>query len=551
MQKGIKHIVFLSLFIIATFGISRFVSAATCEYNVDLQLDGYQMCLNGSLCDPNAIGAMERCNLGWNDFSTVEIISCSTLAECETAKSDWEQNIGVCDAYPLGTAVGKVTSVGDVYSTGDCVVPAPSVSLSASPSSVPWYGGTTVLSWSASNADSCTASGDWSGSKSANGGSESVYIWPLSGDQLYAISCTGPGGSDSAALTVGVGSRPVEPVFDACTNMEGTQSSVPSGYHETSPGICEADVADMCPNISGTQASVPSGKMVNAQGECVDIPPAPAVSLSASPSSVPWYGGTTQVSWSVSNADSCTASGDWSGSKSANGGSESIYIWPLSGDQLYAISCTSPGGSDSAAVNVLMGAAESPVVNPPATCTDPGALNNGQTGDCQYPPNDDSNGGGNASGGSEGSGDEGAPVPSGFTVDGDSSVPIATLSALGGESKPAQLFVNPAGSFEDPVVLRVASARTANGAAVPSSAIQYSWNGGSFAPLPSTVLTFVPASGQYVGTSGLFGAKLTIKVIGKMTEKYFITVMGESGSSSDSHTIELTPKASNPQFQEL
>jgi len=41
---------------------------------------------------------------------------------------------------------------------------APSVSLSADPASIN-NGESTTLSWSSSNADSCTASGAWSGSK--------------------------------------------------------------------------------------------------------------------------------------------------------------------------------------------------------------------------------------------------------------------------------------------------------------------------------------------------------------------------------------------------
>jgi hypothetical protein len=61
---------------------------------------------------------------------------------------------------------------------------------------------------------------------------------------------------------------------DACSNLEGDQSSVPEGY-TTSEGICTPNGTgggdtDYCPNIEGVQTSVPEGKVVNNEGNCVD-----------------------------------------------------------------------------------------------------------------------------------------------------------------------------------------------------------------------------------------------------------------------------------------
>jgi hypothetical protein len=87
----------------------------------------------------------------------------------------------------------------------------------------------------------------------------------------------------------------------------------------------------------------------------VNPPPAPTVSLSASPTSL-YLGSYTRLSWSVSGADYCTASstsgGNWSGSKSSSG-SNSQYVYPYStGTKTYTLTCTSAGGSTSRSVNV-------------------------------------------------------------------------------------------------------------------------------------------------------------------------------------------------------
>ena len=79
------------------------------------------------------------------------------------------------------------------------VTPAASVNLSADPSSV-LLTNTTTLTWSTSNATSCSASGAWSGTK-ATSGTEVVTI-STAGDNSFTLSCTGAGGSGSASVTV-------------------------------------------------------------------------------------------------------------------------------------------------------------------------------------------------------------------------------------------------------------------------------------------------------------------------------------------------------------
>ena len=78
--------------------------------------------------------------------------------------------------------------------------PLPTVSLSASPTSVA-SGGASTINWSSTNATSCTASGAWSGGKGTNG-TESGGA--LTATSTYSLTCTGPGGSTSRSATVAV-----------------------------------------------------------------------------------------------------------------------------------------------------------------------------------------------------------------------------------------------------------------------------------------------------------------------------------------------------------
>src|SRR5690606_8921330 len=88
---------------------------------------------------------------------------------------------------------------------GPTPVPAPTGSLSANPMSVN-AGGSTQLTWSSSNATSCTASGGWSGSKPTSG---SETINNITTSTTFSLQCTGAGGSSPMqSVTVNVGTPP-------------------------------------------------------------------------------------------------------------------------------------------------------------------------------------------------------------------------------------------------------------------------------------------------------------------------------------------------------
>lgn len=96
---------------------------------------------------------------------------------------------------PLVAALGLAACGGG----GGGSTPAATASLSANPTSVA-PGGTTTLTWSSTNATSCTAGGGWSGTKGTSGSETSAA---LNATTSFTLTCTGSGGT-SAQQSVSV-----------------------------------------------------------------------------------------------------------------------------------------------------------------------------------------------------------------------------------------------------------------------------------------------------------------------------------------------------------
>ncbi|MEL6949404.1 MAG: hypothetical protein AAGM16_04665 [Pseudomonadota bacterium] len=78
--------------------------------------------------------------------------------------------------------------------------PMPSLTLLASPGSVALNAAATI-SWNSADATTCTASGDWSGSKPLSGSEQTA---PLQDTAVFILSCDGPGGTAQESVTVQV-----------------------------------------------------------------------------------------------------------------------------------------------------------------------------------------------------------------------------------------------------------------------------------------------------------------------------------------------------------
>ena len=293
-----------------------------------------------------------------------------------------------------GTGFSTV-SVGASAPTGTGnIATRPTVTLAANPSAV-YNGDQSTLTWSTTNnPTSCVASGDWSGPKAATGPASTGAL-TTNKSYTYTLTCTNSAGTGSDSTSVLVRDPP--PDTPIVTISSNPVSPVTPGQAVTltwsttnNPTSCVASG-----DWSGSKAG--SGSMVvgplntiktynfditcsNGTGGTFDsvaiavIPPPPSVSLTGSPSSI-YTGSSSTLSWTVTNnPSSCTASGDWAGSKSASG-SQSTGTLSTVKTYSYTLKCTNAGGSDTASTSVSVSSgnpATKPVVSISASPTSVG-----------------------------------------------------------------------------------------------------------------------------------------------------------------------------------
>jgi len=197
------------------------------------------------------------CSIGCSGSSTQSCTvsnACGTSSgtqtrTCDTSTGNWN-SWSACSAVPpyippnygssctsAANACGQ-TSTGTISCDGSCSAtppplsscPATSVSISASPTSVSWNSSSTIT-WSPQNATSCTASGDWNGSKSPSGGTESTGNLTQVRRYTYTLECTGLNGTDTKSATVDVAAPvPVVGPGNPTYSVPNYCESGPGGY---------------------------------------------------------------------------------------------------------------------------------------------------------------------------------------------------------------------------------------------------------------------------------------------------------------------------------
>ncbi|TAL49357.1 hypothetical protein EPN83_01250 [Patescibacteria group bacterium] len=273
-----------------------------------------------------------------------------------------------------------------------CAVPTADITANSSQGPITVaYGASATLRWSSTNATSCTGTNFSTGGAANN--STGVSTGALTaGSNTYSISCTGAGGTANDSVTI-VTTPQVPSGLSAVTSptcggrinlswnasanatsytvYRGTASGGPYGttvvsglttttYQDSAltPGVTYYYVVRTF-NANGGSANS-SQASAAASAACAG----PTVDLTGRLSSSGSYGqGPLGVSsgsridlqWAVSGATSCSASGGWSGAKTAtNGTHNQTNIGPVTANTTYTLSCSNTNGTtnDSFAVNV-------------------------------------------------------------------------------------------------------------------------------------------------------------------------------------------------------
>lgn len=155
-------------------------------------------------------------NYGSGSSNTRQLFSAGSVSSggyvSHTFTTSWSQT-GSKQMLFRVDAFGTVTESNEGDNDVNLVVsvsnpPAPTLNFTADSTNV-GYNSATTLRWTATNSTSCSASGAWSGSKSATAGSESTGN--LTSSRTYSLTCSGTGGSLTRSVSISVAAPPPPP----------------------------------------------------------------------------------------------------------------------------------------------------------------------------------------------------------------------------------------------------------------------------------------------------------------------------------------------------
>ena len=250
---------------------------------------------------------------------------------------------------------------------GSDTPPAPTVSIAFTPSSVP-AGQSATLSWSSTNAASCTAGGAWSGVQGTSG-SESVTPGTV-GSATYQLSCSGPGGTveQSATLTalanvvLNVSPSPALVGLGATLAWTGYGVSACNASGAWSGAQPATGTLAVSPSVPGSYTYTLT--CTSATGNVADsatLTVNPNLTVTVTPGSNV-LGQAVTLTWSALGVISCSGTGDWSGPQAASG---TLTVTPAStGPHTYTLTCTAANGTFSQSATAVIDPAVTLAVSP-------------------------------------------------------------------------------------------------------------------------------------------------------------------------------------------
>ena len=273
----------------------------------------------------------------------------------------------------------------------------PTLDLTANPTTVNRNGSTT-LTWTSTNAESCVASGGWNGGKTTN---NSEVISNLVESTNFILTCTGPAGevSDNVNVTVvipppaklatvNLSATPTNVDYGSSTSLSWTvtnaiscvgsggnigwagNKSIAGGSQFSAPLSADTTFTLTCTNADNVSVSDSINITVTVNNLL------PVVNLSVQLPAVVEKGKSKILIWNVENAVSCIASSDpvgkWSGPKDPTVSSENITN--LTANTTFTLTCTNAAGTSSNA-SVSVTVMSKPVVT---LLVDPTSVNSGE-----------------------------------------------------------------------------------------------------------------------------------------------------------------------------
>lgn len=198
-------------------------------------------------------------DIGCADYNDDDEFNVVVLPQCsDSIDNDGD---GLID-YPNDAGCANTL---DTDETNPVIPPSPALSFTANDYTPSW-GSATNLNWTAQNVTSCTASGDWSGSKGLSGTESTGAMW---WNKTFILTCTGAYGSIAKTVSIGLSGT------SACSDSIDNDGDglIDYGGDPGCDDIMDDDEtnagSDVCPNLAGNQSSVPSGYSLDGLGNCI------------------------------------------------------------------------------------------------------------------------------------------------------------------------------------------------------------------------------------------------------------------------------------------
>ncbi len=240
------------------------------------------------------------------------------------------------------------------------------------------YNEATNIYWTATNADFCTASGNWNGLVDKDSGS--FFTGNLEGSKVFSLFCSNTSGSSELKNVTII----VNPLSETAVTVDAWANSTNIGFNTPATINWTSEEADACRiydsvwveglPVNGTYTSGNLAASKDFTVRCynasdtadeiitinvvADPDPPPSLNFSASSTGLE-YNTSTELNWSVTDADGVAASGDWSGWKDVPTGSESTGN--ITDNKSYILDAYGSGGTARKIVNVSVG---DPIIPP-------------------------------------------------------------------------------------------------------------------------------------------------------------------------------------------
>jgi len=198
-----------------------------------------------------------------------------------------------------GDSANVASSTTGSTSGASTSAPKPTVSFQSNPTSVA-LGQSTVLDWNSSNAQTCTASGGWSGSQALSG---MLSTSPLTATTSFTLTCTGSGGSTAQSVSVTVADAAPTVTLTASPATLSSGSAAVLTWSSTNATACSASGAwTGSENLSGSESTGPLKASSTYTLTCTGVGGSSAQTVTVAVTTAA-NNGTASLSWTAPTED--------------------------------------------------------------------------------------------------------------------------------------------------------------------------------------------------------------------------------------------------------